>query len=86
MDPHETGEFCLVCASAAYGLQCELEEWTASSSNEQLAAEDKPKFNFWADSLDLRCIVCKNDTFPPVLQVSSYHVPYLLRRHSLQRT
>ncbi|KAG0566947.1 hypothetical protein KC19_7G099000 [Ceratodon purpureus] len=66
--------FCLVCASAAFGLQQELEEWTASSTNEQLAGEEKPKFNFDADLVDLTCIVCKKDVFPPVLQCQNGHL------------
>jgi hypothetical protein len=78
MDPQEVTDlceeedFCLVCASAAFGLQRDLEEWTASSTNEQLAGEEHPKFSFRADSMDLACIVCKRDIFPPVMQVIKF--------------
>ena len=78
MDPQEITDlckeedFCLIYAFAAFGLQCDLEEWTASSTNEQLARKEHPKFSFRADLMDLASIVCKRDIFPPVMQVIKF--------------
>ena len=63
--------FCVTCASAALGLQNELRHWTASSKNGLLGGEEDGKFTISADVLDLTCIMCKKDIFPPVFQVSA---------------